>query len=214
MAVDFSELKIYDGIQEKIKTLPGRAAVLVNNVGMMDSYPKEFADIPNPDRNSQVLICNTMSVVKMCEIVLPIMKDQKFGVVINVSSNMSELSFPYFAVYSASKTFVSSFTTAIAMEYEEYGIVIQDLKPNQVETNMSKDLHENLYSVPAGSFVRYALNSVGKEFHANAHPKHKFLNQMSVFIRFWLPESVVKSILKPTMKGLGTNAKNQAKVHP
>ena len=213
MSVDFAETKIYDEIVKRIKDLQGRVAVLVNNVGMMDSFPKEFADISNPDRNSQVLTCNTMSVVKMCEIVLPIMKEQKFGVVINVSSGMAVYSFPYFALYSATKAFISSFTTSIAMEYEGYGIIIQDLKPNLVETNMSKNLHEEMYAVKADSFVRYALNSVGKEMHSTAHPKHKFLNAMSVFTFMMLPEYIAKFILKPMLKNMGAKARNQAKNH-
>src|SRR6218665_1944724 len=213
MAVDFTNVDIYDSIREKIKLLPGRVAVLINNVGMMNSTPQELGDIVNPDYNLRLVTCNTIPVMKMCEITLPIMKEQKYGVVVNISSSMGIVRFPYFAAYCATKAFVSALTQCIATEYGAYGIIFQDLTPNQVETNMSKTIHNSVYSVPAPSYVRYALNSIGKEYHTSAHPKHKIMNNSMELVNFWLPRTFGQQLFKVIIRNIGKKT-SQSKVHP
>ena len=215
MTVDFTDTKIYPSIREKITTIPGRIAVLINNVGMMNSLPQEFADENNnPDFNNQMIICNIFPVVNMCEIVLPTMKKQKFGIVVNISSIFAELAYPYFAVYGSTKHFVTAFTTSVSIEYKEYGIVFQDLTPGQVKTNLSKDVANGLVAVSAPSFVASALNAIGKEFHTNAHIKHKMMNGFAKFFRFWLPEAIRDPIAKAMVKSMDKKKKDSSKIHP
>jgi len=126
----------------------------------------------------------------MCEITLKIMKSQRHGIVINISSAMAVSPVPFFSTYSATKTLVSALSDTLQDEYREYGITIQNVIPSQVTTNMTKDVHMDAIAVPAKSFVQYALRSVGKERETSAHPKHKLLSVISRFILWWLPEAI------------------------
>ena len=68
------------------------------------------------------------------------------------------------------------FSKILSAEYAPQKIIVQTVTPNQVTTNLAKDLHDQSRSVPANDFVRYALQAVGSEQQTSAHPKHKFIN--------------------------------------
>jgi len=176
---------------------------------MMDTVPYEFASHADENMNSNILICNTLSVLKMSEITLKIMKSQRHGIIINISSNIALSPFPLFTTYSATKTFVSTLSDTLQDEYKEYGITIQNVIPNQVTTNMSKDLHVDAVAVPAKSYVQYALKTVGKERETSAHPKHKFFAAISRFMFWWLPESLTSPMRTSVAKGARETALKQ-----
>ena len=166
---------------------------------LMNLYPQEFTEIDN-DINVKTLICNDYSVTKMCDIVLRIMKNQEYGIVINISSAVQIAPMPYFSVYSASKAYMSTLTNCLAAEYRDYGIVFQDVTPNQVDTNLAKRMQASgqLFAVDPRTYVTYALNSVGKEFRTSAHPRHKFINNVFAFIENSFPNKalmLVRSML-------------------
>ena len=194
MAVDFSRTDIYSDIQQKIQEIEGQIAVLVNNVGTSCTYMFEFATNEDEDMNTRMVLCNVYSTTKMCEIVLARMKNQKRGIVINISSAAGVAPVPYFSTYSSTKAFVSTLSKCLAAEYSRYGITIQDVTPNQVVSNLTRDIRVPLMIVEAKSFVKYALRTVGKERQTNGHPKHKILNNIFYFLQFWLPESIVMAI--------------------
>ncbi len=62
----------------------------------------------------------------------------KKGVVLNVTSAVAFQTFPFFSVYSASKTFVNQFSQAFDLEVKPYGVRILTICPGFVETNFSK----------------------------------------------------------------------------
>jgi hypothetical protein len=76
----------------------------------------------------------------------------------------------------------------IEAEYAKQGILVQIVTPNQVETNLSKELHESIIAVTAPDFVRYALQTVGTESKTSAHPKHKFINGIFELADRWICE--------------------------
>ena len=70
--------------------------------------------------------------------------------------------------------------SALASEYEEQGIIVQTVVPNQVKTKLSRDVHLDAVSVSSEDFVRHALNTVGKERLTSGHPKHKIINNLFI----------------------------------
>ena len=110
----------------------GQIDVLINNAGL----GKANLFIDQPDEEIDELIeTNILALIKLTHEVLPIMKEQGAGHIINLSSTLALLP-PYpFAVYSATKAAVKTFSDCIREEVKEYGIKISTVYPGPYDTN-------------------------------------------------------------------------------
>lgn len=100
---DFSEgNKIYSNIEKELYGLD--VGVLVNNVGVSYPYPDYFLELKGKEKvYYDIVQCNMVSVLAMCQIVMPGMAEKKKGVVINISSATALFPSPLLTVYGASK---------------------------------------------------------------------------------------------------------------
>jgi len=114
----------------------GRLDVLINNAGLGLATPFEHTQEKEIDR---LLDTNVKGVVKTCQAVLPIMRKQKSGLIIQISSIASEFGLPYRGLYSASKAAVERFTEALRMEVKQYGIRACIVQPGGIQTDISKN---------------------------------------------------------------------------
>jgi short-subunit dehydrogenase len=78
---------------------------LVNNVGAFYHIPEYFTEIEETFNDSYTYV-NMVSAAKMLEIVLPIMVAKRSGIIINISSTLSDQPTPLYAFYAASKSFI------------------------------------------------------------------------------------------------------------
>lgn len=108
---------------------------LVNNAGF-GAYG-DFANV-DLDKQTGMIELNIRSLVALTHRYLPGMRERRSGVIINVSSAAGFQPLPYMAVYAATKSFVTSFSEAIAEENREYGIQIMALCPGSTKTNFFK----------------------------------------------------------------------------
>ena len=178
--MDFSRQDIYEQVKDKLYNLRGNVSVLVNNVGSINSVPKYFTDVAD-DFNRKLVNTNVLAMTMMCELVLDKMVKQKKGIVINISSFCGLSEIPLYSAYSASKAYINALSNTLATEYEQHGIIVQLVTPNQVKTKSSELVYDRLVSVDADQFVQAALKAVGKERHTNGHMKHKILNNFTLF---------------------------------
>ncbi|XP_057644069.1 17-beta-hydroxysteroid dehydrogenase type 3 [Chionomys nivalis] len=154
---DFTKEDIYDHIKEKLKGL--EIGILVNNVGMLPSLlPSRFLNTPGEIQS--LIHCNITSVVKMTQLVLKHMESRRKGLILNISSGAALCPWPLYALYSASKTFVYTFSKALNVEYRAKGIIIQVLTPYAVSTPMTKHLNTNMVIKTADEFVKESLKYV------------------------------------------------------
>lgn len=109
--------------------------LLVNNAGMGDYGPLDSADWKKLDAMIQV---NVTAVTHLCHGFLPGMLRQGGGAIINVSSLASTLPIPDFAVYAATKAYVSSFSEALRLELRESNIPVLAVCPGPVHTGFGK----------------------------------------------------------------------------
>jgi len=121
----------------------GRIDVLVNNAAI---YPER--DLANgglavdPDMILATLDCNTVGPYRVMQAVLPIMREQKFGRIVNVSSQMARLSAMNAGSpgYRMSKTALNALTVVAATECENIpNIKINSADPGWVKTDMGTD---------------------------------------------------------------------------
>jgi cyclopentanol dehydrogenase len=140
-----------DAIVEKI----GRIDALVNNVGINIRKPIEEMNIQEWNRMMEV---NTGSVFLGCKYVIPIMRRQGGGVIINTSSICGLVGHLYTPeAYTASKGAVTLLTKAIASRYARFGIRCNSIHPSTVDSPLVQEVlrdpqrkHERLSEVPLG----------------------------------------------------------------
>ncbi|XP_050444419.1 very-long-chain 3-oxoacyl-CoA reductase-B-like isoform X2 [Adelges cooleyi] len=168
---------LYDRIEKELRDLD--IGVLVNNVGMMNEYPIFFLEIDKKDPlYDNIIKCNIVSVVNMCRTVLPGMVKRRRGVIINVSSASSLVSFTLFTVYGASKAFVTKFSKDLASEYNKDGITVQCVTPSFIKTKLLKFMKDPLMVASPETYVNYALKTTGIKSITIGYPPHWFLVKM------------------------------------
>ncbi len=112
----------------------GRLDVLVNNAGMGITGPIE--DTPT-DEMRKVFDTNFFGAIDVMKAVLPQMRSQGSGLIINVTSIAGYMGLPFRGVYSATKGAFELITEAARMEVKEFGIHITNIAPGDFATNIA-----------------------------------------------------------------------------
>ena len=113
----------------------GRLDVVVNNAGYGDVAPFEQQ---SSERFRAVVDTNLFGVVYMTRAAIPVMRKQKSGCILQISSVGGRLGVPGNAAYHAAKWAVGGFTEAIAPELAPFGVKICALEPGGIRTNWGK----------------------------------------------------------------------------
>lgn len=110
----------------------GGIDVLINNAGFALMGPLEGA---SPDELKREIDTNLMGVIGMIQLVLPLMREARNGVIINVSSLGGRMTLPLFSAYHASKFAVEGLTEALQYELQDWGIRVKLIEPGGSKTN-------------------------------------------------------------------------------
>ena len=120
----------------------GKIDVLVNSAGILISGPLDQAT----DRRVQDLLeTNLLGTVLFCKSVLPVMKRQKRGHIVNVSSIAGTRPQVEMAVYTASKFGVTGFSDSLQLEVKSYGIKVSTIRPGTVATDLWNEVREAVH---------------------------------------------------------------------
>ena len=106
--------------------------LLINNAGFGAFGP--FIDVPMP-RIQEMLRLHVNTIVESLRLFLPGMVERSSGAVINVASTAGLLALPFMAEYAATKTFLITFSQALAEEVRPLGVRIQACCPGSTETD-------------------------------------------------------------------------------
>lgn len=109
---------------------------LVNNAGT--GVYGNFSDT-DLEEEIRMIQLNVTSLVVLTKLFLQDMLTNKYGRIMNVASLLSFLPFPYYSVYSATKSFVLAFSETLAAELEVTGISVTTLCPGPVDTAFNTD---------------------------------------------------------------------------
>jgi len=111
-----------------------RIDILINNAGM--GITGAIEDTPAQEIRN-VFNTNFFGAIEMMKAVLPQMRKQKFGKIINVTSIAGYMGLPFRGVYSASKSALALISEATNMEVQEFGIDIINVAPGDFATNIA-----------------------------------------------------------------------------
>lgn len=112
----------------------GRIDILINNAGFGIAGSVEDTSIE--EAHSQ-LNTNFLGMLRMCKNVLPIMRAQRKGLIINTSSVAGLISIPYQSMYSASKYALEAVTEAMRIEVKPFNIKVSMVEPGDTKTGFT-----------------------------------------------------------------------------
>jgi NAD(P)-dependent dehydrogenase (short-subunit alcohol dehydrogenase family) len=120
----------------------GRIDLLVNNAGIF--VPKSFTDYTEEDFSHMVAV-NVASFFFMTQQVIPQMKKQKSGHIVNIATTLAEHPLAGMALQILTKSTMPAVSRALALEYASEGIRVNTVSPGVVDTPMhANDDHEFL----------------------------------------------------------------------
>jgi hypothetical protein len=137
---DLSKTEQAYQLYDDIKRANYQVSHLVNNAGFGDYG--SFLET-SLEKELKMIDLNISSLVILTKLFAKDMAARKSGRIMNVSSVIAYLPFPYQSVYSATKSFVLAFSETLAAELEGSGIVVTTLAPGVTETAfISSDMRE------------------------------------------------------------------------
>jgi NAD(P)-dependent dehydrogenase (short-subunit alcohol dehydrogenase family) len=138
LPVHIQQLDVTDDVSVKnaIQTISsetgGRIDVLVNNAGY--GLNGAFEDLSMNEIKAQYET-NFFGLVRVTQAVLPIMRGQKSGTIVNISSGAGRFGFPSGSAYVSTKFAVEGLSEAISYELEPFGIKVIIVEPGVIRTN-------------------------------------------------------------------------------
>jgi len=111
--------------------------VLINNAGYAVSGA--FEDLAMEEMKDQYET-NLFGLIRVTQAVLPIMRKQKSGIIVNISSGVGRFAIPGQSVYVSTKFAIEGLSESIAYELEPFGIKIVLVEPGFVKTNIANNM--------------------------------------------------------------------------
>ncbi|MGE5661052.1 MAG: SDR family oxidoreductase [Ignavibacteriales bacterium] len=126
-----NEKSILDAIK-KIIAEKGRIDILVNNAGYSLLGPLEQLQINEIKEEFET---NFFGIIKLIQSVLPTMRKQMYGRIINISSLAGRIGFPFSSAYVSSKFALEGLTESLGYEIQNFGIHVILIEPGVIRTN-------------------------------------------------------------------------------
>jgi uncharacterized protein len=183
-------------LMDKLERASLRIDVLVNNAGFGVFGP--FAHTPEQDELAMIDL-NIRNLTRLTKCVLPSMLERRRGGIMNVASTAALQPGPFMAVYYAAKSYVLSFTEALASELRGTGIQVTALCPGPTETRFAERANAAQAKLFAAGRMQPA--EVARQGYRGYRQGRRIVipgwrnRVMAMSIRF-VPRTVVLSIVK------------------
>jgi len=196
---DLSDKEFPDTLYNEIISRKIDVDILINNAGF--GFSGLFLE-SNKKNYEEMLNLNIYSLTRLTHLFLEDMVSRKSGGIINISSLASFQPMPYFAVYAATKSYVTSFTIALYEEYRQQGINILGVCPGYTKTNFNKRAQMSAQTIPGYMMSSEAV--VEQSLKAFKNKKYILINgkinSFAKFITSILPQKLALKITKSIIK--------------
>ncbi|MGH2714401.1 MAG: oxidoreductase [Thermoleophilaceae bacterium] len=134
LALDVTDEESMRAAVECVVAEQGAVGVLVNNAGYSQSGAIESVAIDAVRRQFET---NVFGLMRMCQLVLPGMREQGFGRIVNISSMGANFTFPGGGAYHATKYAVEAISDALRFEVKGFGVDVVVIQPGIIRTEFS-----------------------------------------------------------------------------
>jgi NAD(P)-dependent dehydrogenase (short-subunit alcohol dehydrogenase family) len=199
----------------KVLELEGRIDVLINNAGVGITGPLEEIPLEEIKNNFET---NVFGPIETMKAVLPQMRIQKSGLIINITSIAGYMGLPFRSIYSSSKGALELITESLRMETKAFGVHITNVAPGDFATDIaSRRFHapvikgssyEKVYQtqldmmndhVSGGSNpieMAIAIHQIIETKNPKIHYKvGAFMQKFSIVLKRILPDKMYEKIL-------------------
>lgn len=215
IALDVRDTQSIQQVVAQVIAKEGRLDVLINNAGVGITGPLEEIPAEEIKNNFETNLFGPIEVMKA---VLPQMRNQKEGLIINITSIAGYMGLPYRSVYSASKGALELITEALRMEVKAFGIHITNVAPGDFATNIAAGRYHaplvkgSAYEAPYGN----TLNTMNTHVDSGSDPRQMaeailgiiqnplpkvhykvgaFLQKFSIVLKRILPDKMYEKML-------------------
>lgn len=215
LALDVQQSSTIDSAVNHIIALHGRIDVLINNAGVGITGPVEHTPLVEIDK---VFDINLKGPIRLLQAVLPHMRNQGSGLVINITSIAGSMGLPFRGLYSATKSALSLVTESLRMECAPFGVKLCTVAPGDYATNIASGRYHSPLDTSGPYHPQYDKTLEGMNAHVNqgsnpdevAHlvwkimqtkqPKVHYrvgkpLQKAAVWIKYILPDTLFERLL-------------------
>ena len=215
IALDVRNTESVQKAVQKVISISKQIDIVINNAGVGITGPIEETSTDEMRNNFETNFFGPIEVIKA---VLPQMRKQKSGLIINITSIAGYMGLPYRGIYSASKGALELVSEAISIEIKSFGIKIVNIAPGEFAT----DIASNRYHAPIQENSAYktayknTLDMMNSHLHNGDKPEDlamvvyqiineknpklhykvgAFMQKFSIVLKRILPDRIYESML-------------------
>ncbi len=170
--LDVTQPHTIKAVMDEIKHKHNRLDVVVNNAGY--GLGGFFEDLGDDEIREQMDV-NFFGVQNVCRAVIPLMRQERSGHIINVSSIAGQTGTPALGAYNASKWALEGFSESLYQELREFGIRIVLVEPGSYPTKIFKDNARYCRNYHNPNSIYFAYGQTLKAF-VQKHTQHSKRN--------------------------------------
>jgi len=147
--LDVADMNSIEEFSKRVLDKYQKVDILVNNAGIGKDFGVPFLDA-NFDLIKETMQTNVYGPTRLCQLLLPKMKEQNYGRIVNVSSGTGQLSDMNgkHVAYRFSKVCLNALTRIINDEFKSYNILVNSMCPGFVKTDMTGGEHSKAKLTP------------------------------------------------------------------
>ena len=152
LALDVTDEQSMSAAVQQVEQEEGAVGVLVNNAGYSQSGAVESIPMDVVRRQFET---NVFGLVRMCQLVLPGMRNQRFGRIVNISSMGGRLVFPGGGFYHGTKFAVEAISDALRYEVKGFGVAVVVIEPGLIITEFGTTAAGSLADSGDGPYAAF-----------------------------------------------------------
>ena len=215
LSLDLTQPEQFQRLIDEVIIKAGRIDVLINNAGLGITGPIEETDLAAMKSNFDT---NFFGPLALSQIVLPQMRKQKSGLIINITSIGGYMGLPFRGIYSASKGALGIATEALRMEVKSQNINLVTLAPGDYATDIASRRHHSPLNESSPYYVTYkhSLDTMNDHVDSGGNPldvaklvvkiiessqthvhykSGSFLQKFSIVLKKLLPDTLYEKLL-------------------
>jgi len=145
LALDVTDEASMTAAVDAVVQAEGAVGVLINNAGYSQSGAVESVPLEVVRRQFET---NVFGLIRMCQLVLPGMRDQHWGRIVNLSSMGGRLTFPGGGLYHGTKYAVEAISDALRFEVRGFGVEVIVIEPGLIVTNFGETAAGSVGAAP------------------------------------------------------------------